>query len=220
MKFLALIVVLASISYAFSACPSSTSGVCTPDLLQCCGLQLKSDLGLANCYGILAFEPECHRQEIENMYINGTSGLLKVCDAFNHYYECLGPARRDCTSINYHVKAGLRLGDAVQVVAMYKQFGFACGAGFEGFSNNDACMSQIFSTKQTQINNCRAKFANNILGDYKNHCMYFEQYTGCFNALFDHSLCNVESSWWGCEYARQSGRVVLHDCNLQCSSLP
>ncbi|KAF1747926.1 hypothetical protein GCK72_024392 [Caenorhabditis remanei] len=219
MSFLALIAVLAIVPSISGACTPSTTGTCTPDLLQCCGLQLKADMGLANCYGILAFEPECHRQEIENMYINGTSGLLKVCNAFNNYYECLGPARRDCTSISYHVKAGLRLSDAVQVVSMYKQFGFACGAGFEGFSNNDACMSQIFSTKQTQITACRTKFANNILADYKNHCMYFQQYTGCFNALFDHSLCNSESSWWGCEYARQSGRVVLHDCNLQCSSL-
>ncbi|CAP33105.2 Protein CBG14647 [Caenorhabditis briggsae] len=189
MKFLALIVVLAISLNVVTACTPSTNGMCNPDLLQCCGLQLKSDLGLSNCYGILAFEPECHRQEIENMYINGISGLMKVCD------------------------------DAVKVVSMYKQFGFACGAGFEGFANNDACMSQIFATKQTQINSCRAKFANNILADYKNHCMYFEQYTGCFNALFDHSSCNAESTWWGCEYARQSGRVVLHDCNLQCSTL-
>ncbi|CCD70395.1 DUF19 domain-containing protein [Caenorhabditis elegans] len=213
-----LIAVLAIAPTAFCACAPSTTGTCTPDLLQCCGLQLKSDLGLSNCYGILAFEPECHRQEIENMYINGISGLFKVCDAFNKYYECLGPARRDCTSISYHVKAGLRLGDAVQVVSMYKQFGFACGAGFEGFSNNDVCMSNIFSTKQTQISDCRATFAKNLLADYKNHCMYFEQYTGCFNALFDHSSCNSESSWWGCEYARQAGRAVLHDCSLQCST--
>ncbi|CAP33103.1 Protein CBG14645 [Caenorhabditis briggsae] len=166
MKFLALIVVLAISLNVVTACTPSTNGMCNPDLLQCCGLQLKSDLGLSNCYGILAFEPECHRQEIENMYINGISGLMKVCDSFNKYYECLGSARRDCTSISYHVKAGLRLPDAVKVVSMYKQFGFACGAGFEGFANNDACMSQIFATKQTQINSTL-----NNTPDVSTHCL-------------------------------------------------
>ncbi|CAI2357079.1 unnamed protein product [Caenorhabditis sp. 36 PRJEB53466] len=219
MKFLELIFVLAAVQSASSACTPATSATCTSDLLQCCGLQLKADLALSNCYGILAFEPECHRQEIENMYTNGTSGLFFVCDAFNKYYECLGPARRDCTSIGFHVKAGIRLADAANVVSMYKQFGFACGAGFEGFSNNDACMSEIFNTKQAQISKCRSQFSLNILSDYNNHCLHFEQYTGCFNALFDHSLCNSESSWWGCEYARQAGKAILQDCNLQCSSL-
>ncbi|CAI5454577.1 unnamed protein product [Caenorhabditis angaria] len=206
------------LSCVYADCPVATSNKCDNDLFKCCGLQLHDNLQLSNCFGILAYEPECHRQEIENLYANGTTGLMTVCDSFNKYYECLGDAREDCTSIGYHVQAGLRLSDAVNVVSMYKQFGFACGAGFEGFSNNDACMGHIFTSKADRIKACRNQFQNNIIVDNANHCAHLEEYTGCFTAVFEQSGCNTESTWWGCEYARQSGRVILHDCNLQCSS--
>ncbi|CAB3400569.1 unnamed protein product [Caenorhabditis bovis] len=199
-----------------TGCDISNSTKCNPELLKCCGTQLKNDLGLQNCNGLLAYEPECHREEIEAMYANGIDGLFKVCDSFNKYYECLGDARKDCTSVGFHVQMDLHITDAINVASMYKQFGFACGAGFDGFSNNDLCMSEIFKTRQPQITECRNQFRNNLIIGSRNHCLYLDEFVGCFTNVFDHSLCNRESSWWGCEYARQSGKVVLNDCDLQC----
>ncbi|CAD6185595.1 unnamed protein product [Caenorhabditis auriculariae] len=199
----ALLFVGITASFAQNACPTVTGSSCSPDLLSCCGMKLKNDLGLSNCPGQLAYEPDCHRQEIEDMYANGTAGLFKVCNAFNNFYTCLGSARQDCTNVGYHMKLGMSLGDSVNAASMYRQFGFACGAGLDAFANNDACMS-----------------ARNLVYNYREHCSHFSQYIGCYQLTFKNQNCGDEASWWGCEYARQGSRVIMHDCSSQCFVAP
>uniref|UniRef100_A0A1I8A642 DUF19 domain-containing protein n=1 Tax=Steinernema glaseri TaxID=37863 RepID=A0A1I8A642_9BILA len=216
-----LILCLSALSSAQQkTCQRATEPKCDPVVSACCDHNFQDYLNIATTCGDTAtmYSPICKRNQIGKIYgEGGTAGVLKVCDAYSQYRNCLGRSVIACTTEAYYIENQLlNVQNAQALQALYTELNFICGAGMDIYLNNDKCMSQVFVNNATFIENCRAQFRADIEANPMRACVWEANLLECVQTPFRQS-CNVEAEWWMCELERVVVGNWLPACSTPCS---
>ncbi|TMS36389.1 hypothetical protein L596_003564 [Steinernema carpocapsae] len=171
-------------------------------------LNIGADLNWKNVEGL--------RAAVEKKFSDhGPVGLREVCYAFFTYRTAL-TKYRDCFGVlplisTNGAATGVTRKQAYDYYILMAQIDYACGGGYEIFTNQDSCIAQTFVTRKDDLKKCRYTFDDENSADGQNLCMYFGKFIECYRDIFRN--CNEEAAFFGCEYAR----VGLHFHYQQCS---
>jgi len=83
------------------------------------------------------------QQDLVNFYLQGIPGLLKVCDAHSHFYQCLGASYSSCINRFYFLQHGFDMRSAYIYVEIFKTVEFGCNGGFIQSVNHWDCILRV-----------------------------------------------------------------------------
>uniref|UniRef100_A0A7E4ZWL7 DUF19 domain-containing protein n=1 Tax=Panagrellus redivivus TaxID=6233 RepID=A0A7E4ZWL7_PANRE len=204
------------VGVAMGANCNAATNTCDILNLGCCDKNFRTALNFSTslCDGGSVFaDPECFRQHIEQLYIDGgIQGVITVCDSFNLFKDCLGDSIVSCLTADYYLQNGYSREVAEQTQTLYAHLQFACGAGFESFIHNENCLPSTWDANRQHINQCRDQFiANGING----HCYALTDFLDCVKLPFEQA-CSIEATWWMCEYSRVTAHLFFPECRGSC----
>ncbi|CAI4232137.1 unnamed protein product [Auanema sp. JU1783] len=153
---------------------------------------------------------------------NGAAGVQTTCNAFksfktcfinsDHYYNCVQDPLKLLIDSN-GTATGITREQSYGYDKIFNQFDFACGAGFMGFANNDACGSTVFNMRTRDLDNCQNAFIQNVNTTPQNACSFVAIAKQCVSDVFASQCPNApEMAWWGCQYELSGTQLLFPQC--------
>uniref|UniRef100_A0A0K0ESL7 DUF19 domain-containing protein n=1 Tax=Strongyloides stercoralis TaxID=6248 RepID=A0A0K0ESL7_STRER len=165
-------------------------------------------------------KPEILRNTVESMYVlKGFYGVREACLALKDfksafpwdqstYAHCFDAARLIVDDNGQ--STNISVFQAKNYIGFISATEYACGAGYNLFANQAACISTAFGKENSTIQECRKNFSYEITQDPNNLCDYTYNLDLCY--LFAFSDCGLEGQFFGCEYSRTSISATYQQC--------
>ncbi|CEF59784.1 Hypothetical protein SRAE_X000152900 [Strongyloides ratti] len=217
-KWYNILIISLKIFFTFSCNSPITNDDCNIGTLDCCNENLINFLNVNNTIcnsNSTLHNINCYIQVIEDMYKNGKEkDLLKICNAYTNYKNCLGNSFPKCLSKNYLNNFLNNQKIVFNISNFIRKLTFVCGSGLESFLINDECISNVFEKQKNSLEKCWIDFEESF--EQLTVCANLNVYIQCYTNIFFNS-CNSESAWWSCEYGKASLFSNYPQCSTQCT---
>uniref|UniRef100_A0A1I8A0U0 DUF19 domain-containing protein n=1 Tax=Steinernema glaseri TaxID=37863 RepID=A0A1I8A0U0_9BILA len=200
-------------------------GICLSERRKYCQNVFNKELGILT--NADWNNPETLLYVINNKYKLGIdAGLLPLCQARTHFYQCFGNSYDICMDRLQFVREGKTLANATMYTQIFKQLEFECTGGSIQSTQHWDCIEQVrlSSSYNTAVNTCVADFNDAIRkspGNQTVFCHAAGTLAMCLSLNFQ-VACGRDTAWWECERVRGAFQVDGYCPQLSCvhSSIP
>ncbi|KAK0399488.1 hypothetical protein QR680_003071 [Steinernema hermaphroditum] len=195
------------------------AGICLSDRRRYCQVAFNNELGILSNADWNS--PQQLLYDINKKYKQGLDqGLLPLCTARTHLYQCLGTSYDVCMDRLGFVREGKTLANATMYTQIFKQLAFECTGGSIQSTQHWDCIESVrlSSTYSASVQTCTNQFNDAIAKSHGNQTVFCKEagvLAMCL-ALNFQIPCGRDTAWWECERVRAAFQVDGYCPQLSC----